>query len=245
MKRYLYILALLFIAANTSAQKSYTYIGGGLNGSAFNFDRFDAFVDNYNTSRTGANGSVALTKKMDKINFLSGYNFVWGNVNSETGLHVEFRYAMNKANTRAEAGARFREIDFIYNQGSVGMGYTMINSGIMDLIVGATAEFGAMNFHTRTDSIATVKFNDLSTGNKIYLQSNITFGFVGVGARAFYNFQWFSADVDKLDETVNTNTFQQSDKTLNYSSGFGLEASVFIMFGKKKMNTSNRVIRKS
>ncbi len=240
------IVCILLIIADTQAQKSYTFIGGGVGGSLYNYDRLDRFVDNYNRSRTGANGSVALTKELGNLKFNSGYHFFYGVLNAELGWMYEVRFSQRISKTRAESGLKFREIDFRNNTCNISGAYTFINSQLLDLSIGANGEFGIMNIYTETDSIARYAvIKDIATGNSIFAQAHLTFGFIGVSARAYYMFQWFTPGLDRMDKDINTNTYETLDKTLNYSDHIGLELSAIIMFGKKKMNTTNKVIRRN
>jgi hypothetical protein len=246
MKRTLMIIFLLAMGQAGFSQKSYTYLGGGLSAGVLNYKRLDQMVDNYNITRTGANGSIALTKQMEKFRFHTGYHAAYGWVNAEEGWMADLRFSTRKATSRAEAaGNKYRELEIRNNMLSIGGGYTFINSGLIDMIGGLTADFGAMTFYSQTDSIPRAKMiSEGSLGNSLFVQTHVTFGFIGLAARAYYQFQWFSAPLDKLDAQINPFTPQALDKTFNYSDDIGLEVSAIIMFGKKKMNTNNKVIRR-
>ncbi len=242
MKKFLFII--LFFPLIVQAQKSYTYLGGGVGASVLKFDRLDQFILNYNTSRTGTGGSVALTKKLTGLSFHSGYSLFYGGVNSETGLSYELSFLTRNSSGRAEAGVKFREFKLNNSTLSIAGGYTIINSGMMDLIVGLSFDFGTLGIATKTDSIAKVNYADLTIGNTPFVQANFTLGMIGFKAKAYYMAQWFSPGLDDMDAEINPNTAMELDHPLNYSSQIGLEVGAFIKFGTKKMNTSNKVIRR-
>lgn len=249
----LFILLLLSLAAG--AQKRYTFIQGGYNASIHSFDALNAVITRYNETRTGVNGSAKLTKQMPFFHLTSGYTFAIGNLNSETGLIYGVRLITRAASGQAQGvdangQTASRNIKIYAHSFNTDLGYTFINSGPMDVAIGASMDLVTHGLSSSLNNgpylEADISPANLNVGISPFTQVHLTVGKIGLFGRVWYQFNVLKNDYQEVNELINPATAYNDEfvEGRNFEStpnNFGIEVGAMILFGKKKMNSSKLI----
>lgn len=249
------LFILMLISLGASAQKRYTFIQGGYNASFHSFEALNAVIARYNETRNGANGNAKLSQEMPFFHVTSGYTGAIGSVNAETGLLFALRVITRHATGEAKGvdannQAATRRLKLHAHTFNTEMGYTFINSGLMDFALGGSMDF---MIHGLSSSLNNGAYNpaDISPANinlgfSPFAQLHLTLGKIGIYGRAWYQFNIFKNDYQGLNNLINPATAHDDEYTkgLKFEStpnNFGIELGAMILFGKKKMNSSKLI----
>lgn len=252
MKKFLIGLFLL-LAGQIYAQKSYTYFQAGYNVSQHPFTGLNYAIFQYDSARNGQAGNALLTKKMGGLHFTDGFSGAIGNLNAETGLQFDLRYLQRKGSAHSEGvdtggNPGTRDLEVSCHSFNTALGYTLINSGLMDVCIGGSMDLLLTGAKTRRNADPFQKI-DVGPGNvnlafSPYAQVHFTLFHLGLYGRAWYQFAVLRSDYYDVAQAIspNTTSLMNDDQYKSVPNNFGIEIGAMIYFSKKKMN-SQKLIR--
>jgi len=222
MKKIIFFLFLLMLPSIASAQ---VWVTAGYGFSWLNSDGMNYVIDRYNSTRN------FLTKDMEQPGVFSGFAFNAGL--NFVNVQMDVRYSSRSTQITSEgnvSGTNFkREIDIDYDFYGFGIGFGDFNEAF-GYSLGVDLEIVSPGMVTRIDpgTETEVDISQFATAVSPQFVFFIKFGNeipLGISVRTYYTFGLTEIDYDKLNETINPNTYPNdpADKQSSKFSGFGIE----------------------
>jgi hypothetical protein len=237
--------------------RNYFFIGPGLNWNSFDHTGLDFVIQRYNDTRQGKPGQFRLTRKMDDITSMLGYNVGLGWVSNkyDNGLLYTMYYQTASGSATAEGFAptdtfnlflQRRDLKSTLGNFGMGMGFMPIQTPVLDIGIGGQINMDFLKIESRTNN---GPFSELTSqlgfGGSVYMLFNF---FLSkkipfcVSAQPYYFFDLLPSDMSEVNESINNATYQaDSDKDQKGKmSHLGLQVNVNICLFAKKQQGSQR-----
>lgn len=235
MKSWAYLLIILFLlfsnnllSQNIQAknkERNYLFIGAGFNLNSLNHSGLDFVVKRYNVTRQGLPGQFELTKKLDDIGWMKGYNFGFGWVNNrhKHGLFYTLNYQHGSFSARAEGydatdtfrlNLRTLDMKSSLTNLSLGIGFIPMQLSFLDIGIGGEINMAFLNIKTKINNASFERLtSDLGVpgiGGSVYLLFNIfpvnRFPLF-ISIQPYMFFDLIQSDMSSVNKAINANTY--------------------------------------